>query len=691
MPPRLLLFLCVISLASTARADDILVDIGATWTYLDDGTNPPADWRSEGFSETGWETGPAELGYGDNDEATVVDFGDPNNKYITTYFRIKFQADPTKYFGLLLQVLRDDGVVIYLNETEVWRDNMPLGPIDYLTLALDPVGGGEESNFFPWNADPSLLEDLGQDNVLAVEIHQERVDSSDISFDLRVTGQETPSATVVRGPYLQRGSTDSAVVRWGTDFETDSRVRYGLSPDELFFAADNPTLTMDHTVEIVGLPPATKIYYSIGSMLEVHGGGTGEHYLQTHPDTTAPTRVWAIGDSGTADIWAQVVRDAYLNTGVEHTDVWLMLGDNAYNQGTQLEYQLAVFDMYPMLLQNTFLWPTIGNHDSLSADSETESGVYYDVFDLPRAGESGGVASGTEAYYSFDHGDIHFICLNSEDINRQPASPMFTWLEADLGATDKLWIIAYWHHPPYTKGSHDSDEDRDSEGRMREMRERALPLLEDYGVDLVLCGHSHSFERSFLIDGHYGPSDTFSPNHLLDRGDGRTDGDGAYVKAAGASHHGAIFVVAGSSGLKSDGSFDHPAMFYGAKDYGSLILDIDGPRLDAKFLRETGAVDDWFTLRKDDLLPLDGFLFSTKGDHDFTPLGGPMIEDGDLVAYDIDDGSMNMIVDISDVIPEDVNVDAACRLANGDFLLSFATTETVSGLVGGPRGRTRAR
>ena len=88
-------------------------------------------------------------------------------------------------------------------------------------------------------------------------------------------------------------------------------------------------------------------------------------------------------------------------------------------------------------------------------------------------------------------------------------------LEADLAATDQDWIIAFWHPPSYTKGSHDSD----TEIRLIEMRENLLPILENHGVDLVLTGHSHSYERSFLLDGHYGTSDTLTEEMQVDPGD----------------------------------------------------------------------------------------------------------------------------------------------------------------------------
>ena len=273
-----------------------------------------------------------------------------------------------------------------------------------------------------------------------------------------------------------------------------------------------------------------------------------------------------------------------------------MLGDNAYPDGTDSEYQDAVFDMYLTELRQTPLWPTLGNHDGREADSPTQSGPYYDLFTLPALGEAGGLASGTEAYYSFDYGNIHFICLDSFDTDRSVGGAMLTWLQADLAATIQPWIIAFWHHPPYSKGSHDSD----SETPLEQMRERALPILEAGGVDVVLTGHSHSYERSFLIDGHYGASDTLDPSMILDGGDGRPDGTGAYTKPSvgPAAHEGAVYAVAGSSGKTSNGPLDHPVMFVSLETLGSLVLDIDQLQLDARFIGGDGATHDYFTLVK---------------------------------------------------------------------------------------------
>ena len=409
--------------------------------------------------------------------------------------------------------------------------------------------------------------------------------------------------SVVRGPYLQSGTPTNVVVRWRTDVLTDGRVCYGTAPVDLtpadLVCVDDRLSRTNHEVTLSGLNPDTKYFYAIGTTTKTLAGGGADHFVVTAPPpgTPKPTRIWVLGDSGTADAGAAAVRDAYFSfTGSRETDLWLMLGDNAYSDGTDAQYQAAVFNMYPTLLRKSVLWPTLGNHDGHSADSATQSGPYYDIFTLPRNGEAGGVASGTEAYYSFDYGNIHFIVLDSFDSDRSPGGAMMTWLETDLAATKQDWIIAFWHHPPYSKGSHDSD----TETELIQMRQNALPILEQGGVDLVLAGHSHSYERSFLIDGHYGTSNTLVPSMILDSGDGQPTGTGAYQKSTEgpAPHQGAVYTVAGSSGHTSSGSLNHPVMFISLSVLGSLVLDVEGNRLDATFLDSGGGIRDTFTILK---------------------------------------------------------------------------------------------
>ncbi|RYD74086.1 MAG: hypothetical protein EOP84_20485, partial [Verrucomicrobiaceae bacterium] len=399
-----------------------------------------------------------------------------------------------------------------------------------------------------------------------------------------------------RGPYLQMGATSSVMVRWRTTTPTNSVVRYGTSADNLDLMVSDSVIETEHRVHLTGLSPDTKYYYSIGNSSLVFATGEGCFFV-TAPSEAKPTRIWVLGDSGTADANQRAVRDAYYTfTGERHTDLWLMLGDNAYNVGTDLEYQRAVFDIYPDMLRKSVLWSTIGNHDGFSASSASQTGPYYEIFTLPQQAEAGGVASGTEAYYSFDYGNIHFICLDSYGTDRSSTGTMATWLRNDLAENSKDWVIAFFHHPPYSKGSHDSDFEWD----MVEMRQEILPILEEYGVDLVLSGHSHSYERSRFIDGHYGPSSTFNNSMVVQDGSGRVEDSGAYTKSASGpqSHAGAVYAVAGASGKISGGPLNHPAMFLSLNVLGSIVIDVDGERLDVQYLADTGGVQDRFTLIK---------------------------------------------------------------------------------------------
>jgi hypothetical protein len=393
---------------------------------------------------------------------------------------------------------------------------------------------------------------------------------------------------------------------------TDSAVKFGRDAAKLDQEAKTKWLTTEHVMILEGLTPSTKYHYAVGHAANSLAGGDAGTYFVTSPPpgTRQPIRTWIIGDAGTASAKGNEglqakVRDAYYAfTGQRHTALWLMLGDNAYSTGTDAQHQIAVFDMYRDILKKSVVWPTLGNHDAGSAASITQSGVYYDIFTLPTLAQAGGLMSGTEAYYAFDYGNIHYICLDSEGTDRSVNGAMLTWLKNDLASTKQDWIIAYWHHPPYTKGSHDSN----TEKKLVEMRTNALPILEAGGVDLVLTGHSHSYERSFLLDGHYGTQDTLTPQMKRDGGDGKPDGKGAYRKTTfgPGAHEGAVYVVAGSSGKVSHkneksaarGFLDHPAMLVSLARLGSMVVDVDHNRLDAIFLNEEGERLDYFSIVK---------------------------------------------------------------------------------------------
>ena len=217
--------------------------------------------------------------------------------------------------------------------------------------------------------------------------------------------QLAAAAVVTRGPYLQLPTETGIIVRWRTDVATTSQVSYGAAPGSLTQTVTDGGLTTEHVVALSGLTADTQYYYSVGEIGVPLAGDTIGHHFRTAPvlGSRQPMRLWSIGDAGFTGANLDAVRDAYgTYAGTSAPDLFLLLGDNAYLTATDAQYQAAVFDEHAVMLRTTPVWSVFGNHEALSSNSLTQTGPYFDMFTFPTAGEAGGVASGTEAYYSFD-------------------------------------------------------------------------------------------------------------------------------------------------------------------------------------------------------------------------------------------------------------------------------------------------
>lgn len=509
--------------------------------------------------------------------------------------------------------LIDDGAVIYLNGVEVQRIRMDVGGVSYSTQANDSPGNGDATAYETFSLMGSALTNLVEGtNVLAVRVHQYGTTSSDVVFGAKVSLIYDPDPVVqlTRGPYLQVCTPTGIRIRWRTDLPEESWVRCGTTPESLSLTYGGGFETAEHEVAVTNLVADTRYYYSIGTTAHTLAGGDGTCSFRTHPlsGTPKPLRVWVTGDAGTASDHAREVRDVFETANAGHpVDAWLQLGDNAYDSGTDAQYQAGMFDMYPQRLRQTAVWTTIGNHETYSTDP---NGLYpyLNIFSMPTEGEAGGLPSHTNLYYSFDIGMVHVVSLDLATSDRSSNGAMAVWLADDLAATTNRWLIVFCHHPPYTKGSHDSD----GEIELIEMRENILPILEAGGADLVLSGHSHSYERSRLLNGHYGYSETLTDDMFLNSGKGQEGCvNGTYVKPVNAAgppiaNRGTVYVVAGSSGKISGGVLNHPVMIATTNEHGSVVLDIGPERLDASFLIDTGVTNDWFTIFKTNYPPIAG-------------------------------------------------------------------------------------
>ena len=561
---------------------------GAPWRHAD---LPLPGWSEPDFADSQWwPEGRAPLGYGQPGLRSELPRGwGPDDDEFVTVFRHAFRlADPARVERLRLRLERDDGAVVFLNGVELLRSNVADQALAPELPATTPVEGGAAGLRVDWLPADALRPG---ENVLAVQLHQTWKDRDDLRFDLELAAitAEVPLA-LLRGPYLQRATPTGVRVLWRTNRPAACRLRYGRGDGPLAAQADSPR-GVEHEVALEGLAPATRYAYALACGDREPALAEGLAFVTPPaPGARDPLRIWVLGDSGTGDSSARAVRDAFLRfAGGRAPDVWLMLGDNAYPTGSDAEHQSAIFDVYPGLLSGTVLWPVLGNHDAKSSDARAGTGPFFDAFAPPTAGEAGGVPSGHEAYYSFQHGNAHFIALDTEGSRLRE---MADWLRRDLAATRADWRIAYWHRPFLSRGTSGDDA---ADARAHPFQAEIVPILERAGVDVVLAGHSHDYERSLLLGPTRGDPGRVG-EALLDAGSGDPQGSGAYRKRGVA---GALWIVAGSSGQTAPAPLDHPAMARSLAELGSLVLDVEGCALDGRFIDDRGRVRDRFRIEKD--------------------------------------------------------------------------------------------
>jgi len=412
------------------------------------------------------------------------------------------------------------------------------------------------------------------------------------------------SSQISRQPYLQVLSSTSIEVRWNTDSSNAGMVKYGLSMDELTNSVTESEPVTFHRVPLEGLTPKTKYYYSIDTF-----SASEEQYFTTSPVTGSEekVRIWVIADFGQSRIEDNTTRKFTMrrwkgfNNDSDHADFVLSLGDQTEND-TQEELQLTYFDLLEKVLLNSPLYTVQGNHDFYDGAVN-----YRKTFTLPAQGEAGGYPSTTQDYYSFDYGNIHVVVLSTEidDIN----GAQLVWLQNDLQNIDQDktdWLIACLHRPFHSGGYHPTDKSSTAQ----KQRDYWLTELEDNGVDLILQGHNAIYERSFLIDNLIGKTTELTEANIINGGDGREDGDGAYYKGSGLSpHHGTIFieVAPGGNAVSNNSNYAiFSSAFSGTSIEGSVVIDVDGSdRMDVHFLcnkpdAEGGYVRDYFTIIKAD-------------------------------------------------------------------------------------------
>jgi acid phosphatase type 7 len=281
------------------------------------------------------------------------------------------------------------------------------------------------------------------------------------------------ATSLKRHPYLQQVTNTGATLGWVTTQPGGEHVALTKPPSATVATA--PGVVEEYAMRSDGesqmwstldkLEPATVYCYQLAgdtAMTAPTGFKTAPS-----PDSTEPVRFLAFGDSGGGGSDQYALLEQMFTVPYE---LMIHTGDVAYDDGTIGQYEDNVFGVYADLFKHIPFMPASGNHDYRTM----KGAPFRDVFNLPT--ENG------EKWYSYDWGRVHFVALDTE----ADYATQMKWLEQDLAANKLPWKIIYMHKPPYSSGEHGSD---------TSLRSKLAPIAEKYGVQLVLAGHDHNYER----------------------------------------------------------------------------------------------------------------------------------------------------------------------------------------------------
>jgi len=475
--------LAVFVITTCIQSQTILLERGSVWKYLDDGSNQGTAWVDSDFDDSSWKNGAAELGYGDGDEATVISYGsNSSNKFTTCYFRHNFDvnlSDASPY--ILLQLLRDDGAVVYLNGREILRSNMPNGTITYVTRSAGTVAGSAEDVFYEFLIPSENL--LDGSNVLAVSVHQRSASSSDVSFNLELSFSDEEPALIRKEPYLIFSDTkDEMQVFWqlyqsaSCFFEWGDDLTYQLGSENTREYGDDH----QHFYLMTGLVPGTEYHYR---MIVEEDTITGK-FRSAPEDTIKSLTFFAYGDTRSKPEHHNDVAEQILKEIAKDEDALsfvISAGDLVYNGNLEEDWDNEFFSgNYSFIRQMMQMLPyvaTVGNHDG-------NGDLFEKYFPFPQY-QNG------DYYWSFDYGPAHFTIIDQFSTYTR-SSKQYNWLVDDLANSDKQWKFILMHEPGWSAGGMHANN--------VQVQELIQPLCKEYGVQFVLTGHNHYYSCA-VVDG----------------------------------------------------------------------------------------------------------------------------------------------------------------------------------------------
>ena len=402
----------------------------------------------------------------------------------TAYYLHEFEVSDPDYVSLQMELEFAAGVVVYLNGREIERHNVTPGFEGHGNVGLIRWMAQHVNQTMArrWQRttlglDPELLR--AGTNMLAVATYKRPHGGNRAHyFDLRLEGHDTPGFT--KTSYLQRVEAERITVLWETNVDGFAEVEFGRSPTQLDQRAWTPQVAgSHHEVVLTGLQPDTRYWYRprtqvVGADEDLVGDVRS---FRTSVGAGTPFTFMAYGDNRTqSEIHTQLITRMWADAHEEDVRFLLSTGDLVTNASPWREWQSEFFAPALPLIGDLPIYTSLGNHEG-----NHESYYYY--LDLP----------GNESWYSTSYGDMELFALNSS-APYTADSPQGLWLDEALAASDAIWKVVFFHHPPYACTPSRKPGDLG-------IQEHVVPVLERHGVQLALLGHDHLYGRSRTMNG----------------------------------------------------------------------------------------------------------------------------------------------------------------------------------------------
>ena len=341
------------------------------------------------------------------------------------------------------------------------------------------------------------------------------------SFDVDVSDTEPPAFTTSRFPYVQNVRNDSASILWATFEPGVGMVEYSsdgvnftsvVAKSQAFSRLDtNATQNfVQYRTDLTKLSPSTDYIYRVTVNGQDISAAGATRFRTAGP---GPFNFFSFGDSGwgLADSTQQFQFIIAQRMIAENPALVIHTGDLAYNpSGTFDSYQRNYFNYYAASMSSVPFFPCPGNHDY----EVPSAAAYLAVHAVPTDGVP---AQDRGRYYSYDWGNVHFVSIDSIQSLAQAVNgsgPMLQWLDNDLRSTRQFWRVVYFHYPPYATGPNENDPPSFY------ARQYLVPILEANGVQIVLSGHEHSYQRSQPIRKSTIVSPNLGTNYFTSGGGG---------------------------------------------------------------------------------------------------------------------------------------------------------------------------